>query len=45
MVKKPDELIDVFMKHHDDFEINFESPFGDGHSAEKIMKILLDEIK
>ena len=37
MVKKPDELIDVFMKHHDDFEINFESPFGDGKASEKII--------
>ena len=42
MVSKPNELVDVFMKHIDDYKINVECPFGDGHAAEKIMKILMD---
>jgi UDP-N-acetylglucosamine 2-epimerase len=40
MVKEPDELIEIFNQHIDDYEINYESPFGDGHAAEKIMTIL-----
>jgi len=40
MVKAPYDLVDVFMKHVDDYEINYECPFGDGHSAEKIYEIL-----
>ena len=40
MVAKPKELIEIFMKHIDNYEINYNCPFGDGHSAEKIMKIL-----
>ena len=40
MVKAPYDLVDVFMKHVDDYEIDYECPFGDGHSAEKIYGIL-----
>lgn len=40
MVEQPSDLINIFNKHINDYEINYESPFGDGKSAEKIMKIL-----
>ena len=40
MVESPYDLVPVFMEHVDDYEINYDCPFGDGHSAEKIMKIL-----
>ena len=40
MVSKPNELTDVFMRHIDDYKIDVECPFGDGHAAEKIMWIL-----
>ena len=40
MVRSPDKLIEVFKEHHDNYKINVECPFGDGHAAEKIMLIL-----
>lgn len=40
MAKNPEELLELFVKHHDDYKIDVECPFGDGHSAEKIYKIL-----
>lgn len=40
MIKEPLDLIEEFINHHIDYEINYESPFGDGNSAEKICKIL-----
>ena len=40
MVSSPEDLSDVFMKHIDNYEINYDCPYGDGHSAEKIMKAL-----
>jgi UDP-N-acetylglucosamine 2-epimerase len=40
MVESPEKLIDIFELHHNDYEINFECPFGDGHSVNKIIKIL-----
>lgn len=40
MVERPNELTDMFMRHIDDYEINYDCPFGDGKSAEKIIKIL-----
>ena len=40
MVSNPEELLELFVKHHDDYKINVECPFGDGHAAEKIMLIL-----
>ena len=40
MVKAPYDLVDVFMEHVDKYEIDYECPFGDGHSAEKIYGIL-----
>lgn len=40
MISKPNELVDVFMKHIDNYKIDVECPFGDGHAAEKIIAIL-----
>jgi len=40
MVKAPYDLVEMFMKHVDDYEINYECPFGDGKSAEKIIEVL-----
>ena len=40
IVKSPEDLAEVFVKHIDNYEINFECPFGDGHAAEKIFKII-----
>lgn len=39
MVDKPEDLFDLFQKHINDYEINYNSPFGDGHAAEKIVNI------
>jgi UDP-N-acetylglucosamine 2-epimerase (non-hydrolysing) len=39
MVRSPNDLISTFMFHHLDYKIDYECPFGDGHAAEKIMKI------
>jgi UDP-N-acetylglucosamine 2-epimerase (non-hydrolysing) len=40
MVESPEILNEIFIRHIDDYEINYDCPYGDGHSAEKIMKIL-----
>jgi len=40
MVKSPQELSKLFDKYVIDFYINYECPFGDGKSAEKIYEIL-----
>jgi UDP-N-acetylglucosamine 2-epimerase len=40
MVQFTTDLISTFQFHHCDPEIDVECPFGDGHAAEKIMKIL-----
>lgn len=45
MVKSPNELAEVFRKHHDDYKIDYKCPFGDGHAAEKIMWILKNMTK
>lgn len=39
MVESPKHLIDVFNKHILNFDVDYTSPFGDGHSSEKICKI------
>jgi len=44
MVEAPYDLVEVFMKHVDDYEINYDCPFGDGHSAEKIFNILKESV-
>jgi len=40
MVTTPSELVEIFENHVDDYKINYDSPFGDGHSAEKIYDVL-----
>jgi UDP-N-acetylglucosamine 2-epimerase (non-hydrolysing) len=40
MISSPDVLEYVFSLSHDNYEINYECPFGDGHAAEKIVEIL-----
>jgi UDP-N-acetylglucosamine 2-epimerase (non-hydrolysing) len=40
LVERPENLSEIFDKYILDYEINYESPFGDGHSSEKIVKIL-----
>ena len=40
LVGDPNNLRDVFYKHINNFTINIESPYGDGHSSEKITQIL-----
>jgi UDP-N-acetylglucosamine 2-epimerase (non-hydrolysing) len=40
MVERPNILIGAFIHHIDNYKIDVECPFGDGHAAEKIMKIL-----
>ena len=40
MVDIPNRLLCEFEKHHNDYVINYECPFGDGHAAEKIYNIL-----
>jgi len=40
MVESPEILSEIFIKHINDYEINYECPFGDGHAAEKITWIL-----
>jgi UDP-N-acetylglucosamine 2-epimerase (non-hydrolysing) len=40
LVKRPEDLKYFFAEVHDDYKINKKCPFGDGHAAEKIMKIL-----
>ena len=43
MIDKPEDLFDTFQTHINDYEINYNSPFGDGHSAERICKILREK--
>ena len=40
MCKNPQELESKFMQLINNFEINSPSPYGDGKSSEKIIKIL-----
>lgn len=40
MVESPDKLFDVFREHIDNFEIDYDCPFGDGHAAEKIIDVI-----
>jgi UDP-N-acetylglucosamine 2-epimerase (non-hydrolysing) len=40
LVDIPNRLLYKFEKHHNDYIINHECPFGDGNAAEKIYKIL-----
>ena len=45
MIEKPEDLPIAFNNHLKHYEINYDCPFGDGHSAEKIIKILMNVIK
>jgi UDP-N-acetylglucosamine 2-epimerase (non-hydrolysing) len=40
IIKNPKSLKDLFDKHIYDYEVSYNSPFGDGHSSEKIINIL-----
>jgi UDP-N-acetylglucosamine 2-epimerase len=40
MVSGPDKLKDLFYEHINDYNVNIESPYGDGYSAKKICDIL-----
>jgi UDP-N-acetylglucosamine 2-epimerase (non-hydrolysing) len=40
LVTRPEDLKYFFDEVHNDYEINVECPFGDGHAAEKIIEIL-----
>ena len=40
MVEKPNLLMKIFEQHINDYKIDVQCPFGDGHSAEKIIEIL-----
>jgi UDP-N-acetylglucosamine 2-epimerase (non-hydrolysing) len=40
IVKTPKSLKDLFDKHIYDYEVSYNSPFGDGYSSEKIINIL-----
>jgi UDP-N-acetylglucosamine 2-epimerase (non-hydrolysing) len=42
MVEAPNKLNDIFYEHINTYKIEYDCPFGDGHSAEKI-KVILDE--
>jgi len=45
LVESPFSLPEVFEKYIDNYKINYVCPFGDGHSSEKIVKILKEEYK
>lgn len=45
LVKSPSDLSPIFDKYVVDFRFQYECPFGDGHSAEKITQILKEIIK
>lgn len=40
LVEHPENLEYIFKKHIIDYEINYECPYGNGHSAEKIVTVL-----
>lgn len=43
MIKEPSKLKEIFNEKIFNCNINYDSPFGDGHSSEKIIKILNEE--
>jgi len=45
IIKTPQDLVPAFIEHIDNYEINYECPFGDGQSAKKIMEVLKQDIK
>jgi UDP-N-acetylglucosamine 2-epimerase (non-hydrolysing) len=40
MIESPELLLGEFLKHINDYEINYDCPFGDGHAAERIYNII-----
>lgn len=44
MVEAPNKLVEIFNQNINNYEINYNCPFGDGHSAEKIFNILKEII-
>jgi UDP-N-acetylglucosamine 2-epimerase (non-hydrolysing) len=40
MVKNPKSLKELFDKHIYEYEVNYDSPFGDGYASEKIINVL-----
>lgn len=40
LIYSPNELRDKFEHHLQNYKIDYDSPYGDGHSSEKIIKIL-----
>jgi UDP-N-acetylglucosamine 2-epimerase (non-hydrolysing) len=40
LVEEPSQLTEMFFKHINDYIINYECPFGDGHAAKKICNVL-----
>ena len=40
MVKNPKSLKELFDKHIYEYEVNYNSPFGDGYASEKIINVL-----
>jgi len=42
MIEKPKDLRIAFNNHLNNYQINYDCPFGDGHSAEYIYEILKD---
>jgi UDP-N-acetylglucosamine 2-epimerase (non-hydrolysing) len=44
IVKSPYHLIEIFNKHIENFEVKYDSPFGDGYSSKKICEILKNKL-
>jgi len=38
-VKSPNDLINIFIDHHNDYEINYDCPYDDSYAAKKIYEI------
>lgn len=44
LVQSPDKLNDMFNEHINNYDVSFDCPYGDGDSAEKVYKILMEEL-
>jgi UDP-N-acetylglucosamine 2-epimerase (non-hydrolysing) len=44
MVSEPSKLEEIFSQHINNYEINIDSPFGDGYSSIKICDILENKL-
>jgi UDP-N-acetylglucosamine 2-epimerase (non-hydrolysing) len=45
LIDSPDNLFQEFNKHVNSFDIEYESPYGDGYSSKKIVEILKNSIE